>query len=161
MSYESDMYIDQDALDVEWLHQPALMMKYTNLQANARREIDRQKEAVAVMKAQIGKDIRDDPDRYRIEKITDKVVEAAILLEERYQTINSELIDVQYEYQMLNGAVAAVEQRKAALEGMSKLLGLQYFAGPKVPRNLNDEVAKRNRQGRVDSTVKMKRRRRK
>ena len=27
-NYESDMYIDENALDVELLEQPALMMKY-------------------------------------------------------------------------------------------------------------------------------------
>ncbi|KKL95351.1 hypothetical protein LCGC14_1855490, partial [marine sediment metagenome] len=33
--YESDLFIDDKALDIEWLGQPKLMLKYTGIQAKA------------------------------------------------------------------------------------------------------------------------------
>ncbi len=68
------------------------------------------------------------------------------------------VIDAQYEYQMAQGAVQAVEQRKSALENLVKLYGQGYFAGPKTPRDISSEVLKDQKNKRVNSNVKIKRR---
>jgi len=43
----------------------------------------------------------------------------------------------------LDAAVRAMNVKKDALENMVKLLGMQYFAGPKEPRDLHREVDNR------------------
>lgn len=159
LNYEQDLFIDENALDLEWLSQPMLMLNYTEAAASARREIDRMKETLSVKKAELDKAIRKNPDKYDIEKITESVVNSTIIMQKSYQDIQSDVIDAQYEHQMLQGAVQAVEHRKQALENMSKLLGLQYFAGPKTPRDLPYEAKQKQEKSRSNTTVKIKRRR--
>ena len=156
---DNDLYIDDSALDVEWLTQPDLMKKYTRLQADAKREYELQKEALAVVRANLDKHIRKFPDQHDLDKVTNETVNSAIMTSEKYRKANFKLIDAQHDMQLLAGAVASVEMRKSALENLSRLLAMNYFAGPKTPRNLTDEVARSNRQTRVDSGIKIKRKR--
>lgn len=138
MSYDDDMYIDENALDVEILEQPSLMVKYSQLLAEARRTRDLSKEALDLKKAEIDLDIRDDPAKYDLEKITVAAVEACILMEEEYQTAQKELNDANYQVNVLQGVVSAIDHRKSALENLIKLHGQQYFAGPSTPHDLSD-----------------------
>lgn len=157
LNYEQDLFIDADALDLEWLGQPLLMLKYTEASAAARREVDRKKEELSLTRAELGRKIRKDPDVYGIAKVTNDAVEVLVLTDKKYKKIQDELIDAQYEQTMMQGAVQAVDQRKQALESMTKLLGLQYFAGPKTPRDLPYEVQKNQEKKRANTTIKIKR----
>lgn len=138
MSYEDDMYIDENALDVEFLDQPAKVVKYARLLAEARRDKDLAKEALDLTKAEINLDIRDNPEKYGLTKITVDAVEACILMEKRYEEAVKEYNDANYEVNVLQGVVNALEHRKSALENLVKLYGQQYFAGPKIPHDLTE-----------------------
>jgi hypothetical protein len=138
MSYEEDMHIDENALDVEFLEQPTKVIKYARLLAEARRDRDLAKEALDLTKAEINLDIRDNPEKYNLTKITVDAVEACILMEDRYEQVVKEYNDANYEVNVLQGAVNALEHRKSALENLVKLYGQQYFAGPKIPHDLTE-----------------------
>jgi len=155
--YELDLAIDEMALDLEWLEQPSLMLKYTTKAAKARRNLDRIKEKLSVVKAQVEKEIRADPEEFEIVKVTESAIMSTVLLHDSYQEAMKELIDAQYEYQVVQGAVQAVDQRKQALENMTRLLGLQYYAGPKVPRELSYEVKQADRKKKSNLAVNLSR----
>ena len=159
LNYEQDLHIDETALDLEWLGQAQLMLKYTEASASARREVDRLKELLSVKRAELDNTIRSHPDSYDIDKITETVISNTIIMQSSYKSLQTLLIDAQYEWQMMQGAVSAVEQRKTALANMSRLLGLQYFAGPKAPRDLPHEVRQAQQKDRTDRTIQIKRRR--
>ena len=137
MSYEQDMYIDESALDVELVEQPTLMSRYSRLLAEARRDRDLSKEALDLKKAEIDLDIRDNPEEYKLVKVTENAITNCILMEEDYQTSQKEYHDANYEVNVLQGVVSALEHRKSALENMVKLYGQNYFAGPAVPHDLS------------------------
>lgn len=139
MNYEDDIQIDEQSLDIEWLNQPALMLKYARHAAQCRLELDKAKEALELVKAELDKEIRSFPDRFGIEKITDKVVENTIPMQPDYKEMSANFINARFESDVAYGAVKAIEARKDALENMGRLLGLQYFAGPKMPRDLHEE----------------------
>lgn len=143
MNYEQDITIDEAALDVEWTIQPNLMMKYARHAANMRLEMDKAKEALELVKAEIDKDIRLHPEKYEIEKITDKVVENTIPMQSRYKGASNDYIQAKFESDLAYSVVKAIDARKDALENLVRLHGQQYFAGPKIPRNLHDEVEKK------------------
>lgn len=151
MNYEEDIKIDDTALDVEWLEQPGLMLRYSRHAANARMEVDKAKEAFELTKAELDKEIRSYPDRFGIEKITDKVVENTLPMQKDYKEASERLINAKFELDVANGALRAMEARKDALENLARLLGLQYFAGPKIPRNLSEE--KESRQTKINSSI--------
>ena len=160
MNYEQDMTIDPDALDVEWIEQPRLMMQYSRHAAKTRLEVERKKEELDIVRAGLDMKIRVDPEKYGIVKLTESVVSSTIITQKEYMVANEEFLLLQYESNMVQGAVRALEGKKTALENLVKLHGQQYFAGPSVPRDLSKEWEQHERQKVVDAGVgsKMKRR---
>lgn len=150
MSYESDILIDESALDVEWLDQPRRMVEYTRLAAEARRGLDFAQENVEFVKATLDRAIRADPARYGVvagsRGVTEDSIKAGIQVHEEYQIAAREAIDRRYEHEVAVGAVRAFDQRKTALENLVRLHGQSYFAGPAVPRDLPAERQRRDRE---------------
>ena len=158
MDYENDIVISCEELDTEWLEQPRLMMEYTQHAAEMRRDMDKAKEKVDVVRAELDKFIRSDPDTYGINKISNPVVEATIIDQQLYKDAMAAYLDIKYEHDVAQGVVRAFDQRKTALENLVKLHGQQYFAGPKVPRDLSEEVvknkaAKKRRSKRINEDI--------
>lgn len=158
MNYEKDIKIDEDALDIEWLEQPSLMLKYIKLQTQLQKEEELAKEKFELVKAELDKKIRSNPEKFELAKITDSVIQYTILLQNDYTNANTIYIDAKFENNIAKGAVRAMDVRKQSLENLVKLYGQGYFAGPKVPRDLTWE--REERQKRVDKNVGEKLRRR-
>lgn len=155
MNYEEDVRIDETALDLEWLEQPSLMMQYGKMMAQANRELDELKETLNLVRAELDKAIRTNPEAYGIEKITETVVQNTIIQQTKYQEAQQEVLDAIYESKVASVAVQAIDQRKTALENLVRLHGQQYFAGPRIPRDLEKE--REYRQESANKKVQMKR----
>ncbi len=151
--YSDDMYVDPFALDEEGLIQPTLMKKYTSLLAAAKKEVDRVAEKLAVCRAELDKKIRQSPEKYGLDKVTNDTVFAAIVTNKKYKAVVQELIEAKYQKEMTGGSVSSIEHKKSSIELLVKLLGMNYFAGPSVPRVLNEKFA---RDKRVSKKIKVK-----
>lgn len=139
INYERDMHIDENALDIEWLEQANKMMKYAQHSAETRATLEKAKESLDLVRAQIDKEIREHPEAFNITKITENAVENTIVQEPQYRDAYQEYLQAKYESDMAYGAVRAMEARKEALENLVRLNGQQYFAGPVSPRNISKE----------------------
>lgn len=153
MNFEGDVSIDENALDIEWLKQPRLMLSYATEVAKCKRSVDLLKERLDVVSAELDKSIRENPDNYGLTKITEAVVQNNIKLQPEYERTYHELVDARYALEISLAAVRAIDQKKTALENLVRLYGQQYFAGPSVPRDLSAEWAKEKQQKRVDGKV--------
>lgn len=156
--YENDIRIDETALDVEWLEQPSLMMKYARTSSHARMILDQKKEALELVKAELDREIRTNPSRFGIEKVTEAVVTAAIISHADYKEASDALISAKFESDIAQGALKAFDARKDALENLVKLHGMQYFAGPKMPRDLSQERERIQRDVNKSIAQKMRKR---
>lgn len=161
MNYEQDIKIDHDALDIEWLEQPELMMRYSRHQARCALDYDKAKERLEVVKAELDKQIRQHPEKYEIAKITETVILNTIITQPKYTATQGEMLDAKFEWDIARAAVNAINGRKDALENLVRLHGMQYFAGPKMPRDLTREVERKRQQTNVDAGVGQRLRRRK
>lgn len=139
-NYNDEMFIDDSALDVEWLNQPELMRKMTKRQAKAQERYELAEENVSYVYATLDKEIRDDPDKFDIDKITEPAVRSAILINEKYTEAKKNAIRLKFQYNTYKGMVEACGHRKEALVNMVKLFLGGYFAGPSIPRDLVQEV---------------------
>lgn len=152
LDYDKDIRIDESSLDMEWLDQPSLMMKYARNAAEMRKLMDLAKENLDVVRAEIDRDVRENPERFGITKITDAVVAATVLRDKEYQKASKEFIDARYALDIANAAVRSMDARKDALENLVRLHGLQYFAGPQMPRNLTEMRDMRTKQ--INASIK-------
>lgn len=153
MDYSADVRIDESALEQEWLDQPELMLKYTKIAAEARKDLDNAEEALSLVKAELDKKIRANPSKFGLEKITEPVVVATILTQDKYKTAIKEVVDARFEKNVADGAVKAFEQRKTALENLVKLHGQSYFAGPSIPRDITEERKRQQNKEKANEKV--------
>ncbi len=146
MNYERDMQIDESSLDVEWLEQPSLVMKYARNESETERLKDLAKENLDLVKAKLDRDIRVNPENFDLKdvKITEPVVTNAVINHANFKDANKKYIDAVFEWNLAKNAMKAVIQRKDALENLVRLLGLNYFAGPKIPRDIAQVRMDRN-----------------
>ena len=161
LNYEQDVSIDEIALDVEWLQQANLMYKYARYQAETKKVMDEAKERLDFIKAKLEMDIRANPEKYGLSKVTESAVASTILLQPEYQEASKKYIEVRYENDVAAAAVKAIDQKKTALENLVKLLSASYFAGPIAPRDLSlkwNEHIQRREQKEHNKNVKIKRR---
>lgn len=160
LDYEKDIEIDETALDVEWLNQASLMLKYARNEAECERELDMAKEKLDLTKSQIDFDIRMDPDKYGIEKkITESVVQNTIIQQKPYRDDYEDFLEVKNNYNIAKGVTRAINARKDALENLVRLHGQQYFAGPSVPRDLSKQRQERDKKVNSRISEKINRRR--
>ena len=157
MDYEKDIEIDGSALDIEWLNQASLFMKYARYSAEARRKVDEEKQALDIIRAGIDKQMRETPEKFGIEKITEGAIAAAILTVRQYQTAYQKFLDAKYEADMASSAVQAMNTRKEALENLVRLAGQSYFAGPSIPRDLEWEREQNQKRSDVGVSSKIQR----
>lgn len=154
-SYVEDMRIDENILEVEWLEQPTLMFKYSKFASDAKKKLDRCKDSLDLIKANLDTQIRSDPEEFGVTKLTEAVVTNTVLKQAEYQEGQEDLIDAKYNYDLAMGAVYAINARKDALENLVKLYGMQYFAGPKSPHNVTEIRAQQKAKKDKDATNKV------
>ncbi len=153
MNYERDMYIDDSALDVEWLEQAQLATKWGLYYNVCKEAYTRAEENVKLVKSELNALANEDPEKYLGEgvKATGANVEAFIIQNAKYieaKERSMKAMREMYDAEIIKSEISFT--RKAALENLVVLHGQQYFAGPRVPRNLHDEREKRKGiQGRV------------
>ena len=98
--------------------------------------------------AKLDGQIRRNPQRYRIDKITETVVANALVLQKKYKNaeasiweIENKIDEVSHYHNLLDAAAKALDHKKMAIEGLIKLHGQSYFAGPKVEENNTNTIA--------------------
>jgi len=160
LDYVQDTIIDHTALDVEWIRQPELMRRYADHVAEMKKAMDEAKERLDVGKARIERDVRADPSKHGIGKVTESAIASTILLQEEWLKLSQEYREARYEYDIAQAAVRAIDQRKTALENLVRLLVASYFAGPQTPRDLSQEWLKDRARRESNANVRMTHRRR-
>ena len=131
-SYDDDLRIDIDQLDVEWLRQPRLYMKYAEMAEQADLEVKKAKEKMELEYAKSFRKILDEFDK----KPSDSMIDALILSDyPEYGEAKSAYAEAIYRANVLAAVVKAMDQRKSAIEGLVKLWAGQYFSGPREPRD--------------------------
>lgn len=156
MSYQDDVDLDQEALDVEWVRHPSLMLKYCMNAADAHREMDLAKARFDYVQARIDKEIRANPEAYGMTRLTEGGIKSSIQTHDDYQASEQEYLSAKWEYDVAAAAVKSFDAKKVSLENLVKLHGMGYFAGPAVPHNLTEEREKRQR--RANAAIRFTRR---
>lgn len=162
MDFEIDVMIDESALDVEWLNQPSLAIKYGRNWAECYRTFQQAEENVKLIRSELIKEVLTDPDEYLGDGIkpTAPAIEAYYRTHKKHKKAKEKWVTAQYELNMADIAKKEIAiSRKLALQNLVELHGQNYFAGPNIPRELSYERTKEKHQKKVDGGVakKMKR----
>ncbi|RKZ05952.1 hypothetical protein DRQ25_15020 [Candidatus Fermentibacteria bacterium] len=125
--------IDENNLLHEWKGQAALMLEYGIQLADAMQEADEAKAKLAVVAAELARDIRDDPVAYGIAKATESTVPNAVLEQPEHKVALKRLNAAWHTVRVLKAAENSLAHRKSTLQGMTDLFLRQWYADPTSP----------------------------
>lgn len=131
--------IDLYKLEEEWQNQPALFNEWADELAAANRQVNIDEDFKKQTFAQVKNQIRKNPKKYGLDKITDKPVEDMALVHTDYIQSVDALNHSIYKRDVLKAFVDSLHQRKVALENEVVLFGQSYFAIPRV-RNVDKKA---------------------
>jgi hypothetical protein len=133
--------LDLLQLEVYWVKQGRLAGKYYKKLAKARKRLDDAKSKLELVEAQVARDIRSDPEEYGIDsKVTEKAIEAAVIMSKAYREVVAEVNQATYEVGLVNANCTEIEHRKRSLEKLVDLHGQDYFAEPRASENSHEAV---------------------
>jgi hypothetical protein len=137
--------ISERGIDKQCRIQPIRQQRVGEIVAKMRSELSRVKDILDRTKADLSIKIRKDPDAYKMDKITDKSVEAMVIMQPDYECAKEELYEAQELYDQLKSLENAFEQRKAMLRDCVTLISHLYYVDSGLAEAA-DEVRKYTRQ---------------
>ena len=143
MDYENDIKIDETALDVEWLDQPRLALKYGKHLIRLKTKLKAAETKKKFIRSTLILEVNKNPSLAHKTKPNKEDIEAYYRTHPQYQEIEDEYNELLSEVEYAEIAKNEIcFTRKMALENLVVLHGQQYFAGPRVPRNISEEWGK-------------------
>lgn len=133
--FQEDLDIDPVALDIEWLNQPQRFMKYSQEMAELKKELDLLKQKLKVLESKLILRANENGKVLFDAKPTVAMVDSWVKTQEEHIDLTEQIIEKEYELNLLSNAVTAFNQRKSSLENLVKLFLADYFSGPKEPRD--------------------------
>lgn len=132
--------IRQDHLDEDAAGHPRLMFLWGKAFAVAKMKAKQAKNAHKVLEAELDRDIRLCPADYRIEKLTEAAVKACIYTHPSYARTWNELVEAEYEEDILDQFIKALHTRGEQIGNEVKLHGQQYWSKPPVTQGTRQAV---------------------
>jgi hypothetical protein len=137
---EKDLLVDLGRLDEEWCDQPSLFGRYALKVADARRRMDEAKSELDVVKAELDKQIRSEPEAFGLGKVTESAITALVPLQPEYDDANRKLIDARHELEVMQAMTSALDHKKAALSKLVDLFLADYFSKPKASGSAKEHM---------------------
>lgn len=125
---KDELDIDKNQLDIEWEKQPTLMRDWCITLADATLAMDRAKDRMALVEADLDQAIRLQPDKYGIGKLTEKAIEQAISSSLEREKAADAYYKSKHVVGVAQAMVNALEHRKRALTCLVDLHQSGYFA---------------------------------
>lgn len=132
--------IDRNALDEAWLNQPKLYSAAALALAAARADLESAKADHELVMAELDHEIRKNPGKYGLEKISEASVEKAIIREDDYQKSLRKMLDAKDDVNTYQVQVDTLDHRKYALQDLVKLHLADYFSQPQAPKGHKEEM---------------------
>lgn len=133
-------HLDPDRLDEEWVAQPSLYHEHALVLAEAREHYERAKAERDLVAAELDREVRSDPARFGLDKVTEAAVQTAVATQKRLAQATNAVITARFETDKAQAVVDALEHRKKALENLVQLRLSDYFAEPRPPKGMRDKV---------------------
>lgn len=132
MKDKNPLEIDIFNLHEEARKQAKLYKKWADRHANAIRRSGEAKSLVELTEAELRLKIFKRPGKYGLEKTTEKMIDAAVIVQPEYQSAIAAFHNAKHEADTLKGMVEATAQKKDMIQEEIKLHFGGYFAEPRV-----------------------------
>jgi hypothetical protein len=132
--------IDPNELVDECIVQPKLFLHYAAQQRKAEDDMNDAKAKLKKVDAKLSMKIRKNPEKYGVERLTDKAVNEALIQRPLYIKTLEAYHEAMSIYNMIGVAISCLYQRKDMLEHLVKLHGQSYYSVPYTPGDVSKLV---------------------
>lgn len=159
---ETDKVIEPHQLDVECTRQPDVFFKWAERAVFARGEMERSKSAMSAIEARLQMECRREPELFGLKNATEGAVSAAVKCSDKFRKAQEAYYDAATISAWMDRAVDAMDVKRKMLDALVRLHGQEYFAGPSVPRSLEDawRSYRKSSNEQVDGAMKQRARKR-
>ena len=134
--FRRDKEIDPNQLDLAAAMQAELFLKWAERAVEARAALDRAKLRLSLVEARLSIQCRQTPEDFGLMHTTEASIEAGVKTHSKFKALSRAVLQAKTTSNLMDVAVEAMDHRKRMIEGLIKLHGQSYFAGPSVPRDL-------------------------
>jgi hypothetical protein len=145
---------DEKRLDELWKNHAKIYYRFAMKLPILRRNLEQAKANLGIVEAEIDQRIRKDPKLFGIEKVTEPVVEKAILVQPERQEASKKVIRAQYKVNEMQTLIDTMDHRKKALENLTHLFSMNYFSEPVLPKTMDAEVRNKVEAERKKNSIK-------
>lgn len=103
-------------------------LRFANLSADARRDVDEAKADLELTEAEVSAEIRANPEDHGVAKVTEAGLKELVAVNKRVQQKAQILRKAQHEANLAAAVVSALDQKKNSLKNLVELHGMGYFA---------------------------------
>lgn len=129
MSELSD--IDQHNLEEEWLIQPKMHEEHAEALVEAKRLLQEATAYLEHTKAVLATDVRGNPTKYNLAKVTEAVVGETIPTCNKYRDAYKKWRERKHAVEVHQAAINTLDHRRRALENLVTLWRSDYYAAPR------------------------------
>jgi hypothetical protein len=134
IDFQSDLAINEHQLESEWLRQPQLMAKYTQLCADAELAAKKAHERVKMIRSELILEAANNPEgTVGSAKPTAAQVEAWFRTRPDYLRAKRDLHEAEHHFEVMKGGVGAMRHRRDTLDNLVRLYLNNYYASPRDP----------------------------
>jgi hypothetical protein len=135
LNYKSEIQIDPDNLEEEWINQPSLYLKYSEEYANAVANKDRAKSNLEVVYAKIDARVRVDWDECGFDsKPTEPAIKQYISKNAEYRKAVKKHVMAIREANLMAGVKHSFDHRRKALENLVQLHISGFHSEPRIKK---------------------------
>lgn len=126
---EAALTLDPYSLDKHWVEHPANVLYFTTAAVDAERVLAQLKLKKDILVANLDAELRNNSS----ERVTEAVLRNYVVRQDSYQEIEDEIIEAEYEVNMLKAAVRSLEHMRKGLEKLVDLHMINWFSEPRSP----------------------------
>lgn len=145
----SVLEIDEHNLEKEWAEHSQIYYRFALELADAKTKLDEAKAQLDLVKAELDTQIRADPEKYNIERISEAAINNAILQQPIYKLEHKAYLKANEAVRVLEAMTRALEHRKRALQSMVELYLSNYYAEPRLPEGSQEAYEQQAHKARV------------
>lgn len=128
--------IDRERLDQEAVDNPSLVLKYSEMQADAQEEFMKAESRLEHLRAHYTLRIASAPSKYGLpKKHTVAMLAAAVTLIDKIQEAVEEVRTTKRKYNAAKNAVVALQKKGSRLDTLTELNRMNYYSDPRPPRD--------------------------
>jgi hypothetical protein len=146
--------IEDHDLDKEWSKQAKLYAYWGWQWADAKRDLDQAEDQLELTKAELDSDIRNEPEKFDIPKVTESAIKNAILAHPRHIEALKNLSKLKHNVNRLSIALTALDHKKKALENRVVLFCKNWEAEPRAPKEAREKWDKHTNETTVERISK-------